>query len=380
LGSPVCFIINKPSVGGAEIFLLNLGKYMSKEFDCHIIFLFPGGEMLDKFRESGCKVHCLNFTWNPLGFLKQFKLLRVKIQEIKPEVVHTWLYISDLIGGTAASFEKVSRIFWSIRQSNISFSQNKLHTFLFIRLCGLLSNNIPHKIISCSNVAMMNHVNFAFYNKSKIEVIPNGYKTEELMFSDSARAALRSELNCTSKIKLVGIIGRYDIQKGFDNFIDVSSYINVANENCLFVFIGSGCDVSNHELVGQIEAKLSSEKYLLLGQRSDMKNIMCGLDLLLVTSRGEAFPNVLAEAMCYGLPVVTTNVGEIPIILDGICKIYNPGQNREMANAAIQILDFTDEEKATFSEKLRERIHQRYEFEDVMKRFRNTYLLTSNQP
>ncbi len=370
----ICFIINKPAIGGAELFLLRLSKYLSPQFECHIIFLFPDGEMLDKFRDSGCVIHTLYFSKLislPANFIKLIKLLRV----IKPDVVHTWLYISDLIGGVAAKIAGVKKIYWSIRQSNIRYRQNKFHTYILIRLCGLMTRFIPDKIISCATVAADIHIKHAFYKASLIKVIPNGFKTNELKFTDQARLLFRNKLTSQADLSLVGIIGRVDIQKGFDNFFAIAEIIFKKNPATRFILAGPGCVSTNPIIQDYInEYKLSGACFLLGPQNEDeVRQMLCGLDVLVIPSRGEAFPNILGEAMCIGTPVITTNVGEIPIILEGIQNCFEPGDNLGMAEWVIHFITKTDIEKTDISTKLRNRIVSRYDFDLVMKMFKEEY-------
>jgi glycosyltransferase involved in cell wall biosynthesis len=373
LKKKICFIINKPTVGGAELFLLKLIIQIQSEFDCYIIFLSSKGELLEDFKKVTKKVYFLEISANLISIAKSFNKLVNIIKDIKPDVVHSWLYISDIFGGVASYLCNVPKIIWSIRQSNLTYSQNKLHSFLLSRICGILSYLIPHKIISCSEIAKNVHIRDSFYKRSKILVIPNGYDLNYLVYDKSFRKEFRDELIIKESDTIIAIIGRYDIQKGFDNFVQIAENISKKIPHSKFLFIGPGCTNENNELISFIDRNNLTFNSYLLGPRNDIKKVLCSIDLLIIPSRGEAFPNVLGEAMSLGTLVVATNVGEIPIILHDIQKTYTPGSNQDMANEGIRLLQLAETEKEKLSTKLRNRIVERYEIESIIQSYMNTY-------
>jgi glycosyltransferase involved in cell wall biosynthesis len=372
----ICFIINKPVVGGAELFLLKLIDYMALHFECHIIFLNSQGQLKERFLNSGATVHFLELKFNPFSILKEITKLTQLLKQIRPDVVHSWLFISDLMGGLAAKIARVPLIYWSIRQSNVSFSQNNLHSYLLIRICGVLSRYIPDQIISCSAVASTNNVNDGMYVRNKIIEIPNGFDIELYKERPDHRALIRNELDVLPSVKLIGIIGRFDIQKGFDNFVNIAFMVKDKVPNVRFVFIGSGCTADNSKLQKLVNDKNLFDYSYFLGTRADLVSIYNALDLVIIASRGEAFPNVLGEAMSVGTPVVTTNVGEIPVILNGIQESYSPGSNVEMADKAVEVLQLDELAKNQLSHKLRERIVENYNLRNIMDSYRRVYAVS----
>ena len=75
--------------------------------------------------------------------------------------------------------------------------------------------------------------------------------------------------------------------------------------------IGKDLTNKNHKIVQLIDEYSLRENILLLGEREEINELMCFIDChVLSSSYGEAFPNVIAEAMACSTPCIATNVGD----------------------------------------------------------------------
>ena len=142
-------IITGLNTGGAEMMLLKLTKSMNKNlFEITIIVLSSKGILNKEFEKIGIKVNYCNIKFlRPFsGLISLYKFLK----KSKPDIVQSWLYHSDFLGGIFAFFLGVKNIVWNIRGSYIGLRLNKFHTYFIIYINGFLSKFIPKFIVSNS--------------------------------------------------------------------------------------------------------------------------------------------------------------------------------------------------------------------------------------
>jgi glycosyltransferase involved in cell wall biosynthesis len=104
--------------------------------------------------------------------------------------------------------------------------------------------------------------------------------------------------------------------------------------------VGSNIDHNNKELVNLIDEYKLNHRVHLVGERNDIPLFMNSIDLLvLCSSYGEAFPNVLNEAMSCGTPCVTTNIGDSAAIVGNTGWVIPPNNSNALAKAINKALE-----------------------------------------
>ena len=111
--------------------------------------------------------------------------------------------------------------------------------------------------------------------------------------------------------------------------------MNKKNFKFIAVLVGLNLDYDNNDLVSKIKETQLSSCIRLLGIRDDIPAVMNGIDLFVLSSISEAFPNVLNEAMACGTPCITTNVGDASLIVKNTGWVVPPKDPRSIANAVI---------------------------------------------
>lgn len=324
----VLHIITGLNNGGAEGVLTRLCLH-SKNVTHEVISLMDEGKYGPILESAGVKVHCLGMNPGKPSIFKFFKLIQL-IRQTQPDAVQTWMYHADLLGGLAAKFAGVKSIFWGIRHSTLEKDKAKRSTILIAKACARLSFWVPKKIICCAHKALEVHAALG-YKKQKLLVIPNGYDLTKLKPNQQLGCDLRKELDISENEFLIGKVGRFDPFKDHSNLLNALAIIKKQNIHFRCLLVGKDLTQENLPLVEQIAGLGLTDNVILAGQRSDIPAVMNALDLHVLSSSSEAFPNVLAEAMACGTPCVTTDVGDAMEIVGDASVVCPPRNSLELS-------------------------------------------------
>jgi glycosyltransferase involved in cell wall biosynthesis len=263
------------------------------------------------------------------GIRQLWRLLRRE----RPSIVQTWMYHADLVGGILARLATPAGVVWNIRNSTLSVEDTSSSTRLVVRLNAALSQRVPSRIVCCAVSAAEVHAGLG-YAREKLVVIPNGFDPERFRPDPAAGQALRRTLGIAPDQPVLGMVARYHPQKDHRNLLQAVARLRRDGPRPTLVLAGRGLDRANAELAAMLEAEGLRDVVHLLGPRDDVPAVMNALDVHVLASRfGEAFPNVLAEAMACGTPCVATDVGDAARIVGDCGWVVDPGQPASLAQA-----------------------------------------------
>lgn len=375
----VLHIITGLSDGGAEAVLYRICTY-DKENKHTVISLMDEGKYGPLLRKAGVGVYCLHVPRRKVNIKSLLKLYK-RIKSLQPDVVQTWMYHADLIGGVVARMAGVKSVFWGIRHSDLVPGVSPYSTILVARICALLSRFVPKFIICCSQRSMKIHKALGYCAK-KLVCIPNGYDLSHFKPDPELRKKTREELGVESNTPLLGMVARYDPQKDHKTLVAALSILKRKGIEFKCLLIGTGMIETNEGIKKIIMEEDLTDNIQLLGRREDIPAIMNALDLhVLSSSFGEAFPNVLAEAMACGTPCVATDVGDSAYIIGKTGWIV---PSKDTSNLAMAIGKALKESKDPEvwnirADSARKRITNNFEISVVVKKYNDYWgTLTKN--
>jgi glycosyltransferase involved in cell wall biosynthesis len=235
-------------------------------------------------------------------------------------------------------------------------------------------------MVTCSSRAQEVHAAIG-YRADKLHVIPNGFELDRFTPDTAARASVRAELGLAPDALLVGVVARFDAQKNHVGFVDAAAQVvekmqvqvGVAMPQLHFVLAGKDVDASNATLAQAIAARGLQGHMHLLGRRDDVPRLMAAFDVLASPSHGEAFPNVLGEAMACGVPCVVTDAGDSADIVGNTGRVVAVGDMAGLARELVAVLQLPAHERAALGTQARARVEENYEIGHVTRLYENFY-------
>lgn len=351
---------------GAENVLLRLVK--SLDFFSHTVISLTTqtpDDLTDEFKRAGIVIVHLNMKSNPFLSLTNAAQLFKIIRKINPDILQTWMYHADIIGGIIGKLAGVKTVLWNIRNGTLLTLKGQL----IARFAAKISYFIPTAIISCSKNAINYHIHLGYryegfkrrYAYENFKHIPNGIDCDVFQINQYLREHFK-KMYIPSNAKCVGFIARWHAQKDIPTFIKACSLVAQQQENVRFVMIGHQLDENNPDLMRHIQNSPGLfEKMILLGARNNIPALMNGLDILCMTSSfGEGFPNVIGEAMACGVNCVATDVGDAAEIIQDMGYVAPIGDAQKIADGILELL-----KKPKEPELLRQHILENYSLEKM---------------
>ena len=369
----VVHIIVGLSVGGAELMLRRLietQREKRSDVEQQVISLTNVGEVGSHLQAAGVSVTALSMRSGllaPLAFLRLVWLLR----RLRPDIVQTWMYHADLLGGLAARLIGCKKVIWGIRTTDIAKGGSRA-TALVRWLCARLSWWVPSRIVCAAEAARRLHVEVG-YCPDRMVVIPNGFDLTRLQAGAAEVAALRQTCGLGPDVLVVGTLGRFNAVKDQQNFVRAAGVLAQQYPAVRFLMVGRDCDAANGVLAEWIAGTGFPQRFVLLGERQDATVCLAAMDVFALPSRTEGFPNVLAEAMAMSRPCVSTDVGDAALVLGDCGEVVPPEDAQALARALARLLDMPAEQRAALGVAGRKRIEQEFSMARCTERFAAVY-------
>jgi len=337
-----------------------------------VVSLTGEGSVAAWIRELGVPVYALGARRGMPDPRAVTRLMR-RMKASRPQVVQTWMYHADLIGGLAAKLAGDIPVAWNIRQSNLDPVHSKRLTIWTAKICARLSRRIPARIVCCSDAAARIHREMG-YAADKMVVIPNGFDMESFRPDAGARVSVRTELGIGQNDPVIGLVARFDPQKDHRTFVDAASILGARLLSARFVLCGDGVTWDNQELVRWIDDAGIRDRICLLGRRDDIARLLNGFDVATLSSAyGEGFPNVVGEAMACGVPCVVTDVGDSAWIVGDTGRVVPIRDAKALADSWLALVEAGHQARQALGARARARIVEHFDLEAIAGRYAKLY-------
>lgn len=366
----IVHVITDLDIGGAEMMLHRLlcASSESAEYQHTVISLTTIGPIGEKLIARGFPV--FECGLGSLGTMPAALLrLRKLLLQVRPDIVQTWMYHADFLGGLVARSCGFKHIIWGIRSTQVPI--NSRLTGVLVKINALISHYLPEKIVCVANAAMESHRQFGFDAKRMV-VIGNGIDLDDFLAESKPLAQARI---AASQPIVIGCVGRFHPDKGQDLLLQSFAQLLQQRPNLQLMLIGRGCDASNNELRELMDLLKLHHAVQLLGERQDIASLLQSMDIYCMPSRSEGFPNGLVEAMACGLPCVATDVGDARLLGEDVVQFVAPSSVAELTKGLQSMLDTSPDVRSVLGLQAAQRIKESYSIDAVRSQFEALYSL-----
>ncbi len=321
----VMLVITGSHIGGTEKVVTFLARRLDRRrFLPVVCSVKPPGDMAREVADAGVDFFSLDFTGGPLGALRVPALsarLAREVRRRKADVVHSFLFLANIIGRLAA--RKAGKpCISSIRGEDWGRGyRGPLERLTSGMVDGYL---FPSRLLADGAAAAWR------LPPAKVTVIPN-----PVVPPPTGPPRLRPLLGLPPKAPLAAVVGRLHDEKGVDVLLRAWAMLPAGGRPWLAV-IGDG--PRRHRLEA-LAAGLGLPEVRFLGWVPRAGECLGEADALLLPSRSEGLPNVVLEAQAAGVPVAATRVGGVPeLVEDGVTGLLVPPEDPAALAAAVRSL------------------------------------------
>jgi glycosyltransferase involved in cell wall biosynthesis len=356
----VLYLDHTAKIGGGEIALLNLLRHLDRSLVFPIALLFMEGPLRERL-VGCCDTHvipladsALTAKKDGLGWRSLFQLrasLSVLLQiwrvvqfarKMEIDLIHTNSLKADIIGGIAARVAGIP-VVWHVRDRIEADYLPRIVVSVF----RFLSRKLPNFVIANSSATLATlHLN----GKRRGTAIASGVDANGCVVHDGCNVvSIKDGSNSSQATVRIGLIGRISPWKGQDIFIRAAALLKQKHPEARFEIIGApvfselAYEADLHTLCDELKVNDTVE---FAGFVENVPRRLAELDIVVhASTSGEPFGQVIIEGMAEQKPVVATNGGGVPeIVQDGVTGLLVPmGDAQRMAEAIDYLLTHPDE-------------------------------------
>lgn len=317
-----------------------------------------GGPLLDVARSHGLEVLVVSELVSPISprndvvaLAKLTKILRQR--EI--EIVHTHSAKAGALGRVAAHRAGASRIVHTLHGFPFHEFQPRATRSLYIEIERRLSL-ITDMFLATGTAVAVEAIRRGIARPEQIRTIGPAVEARCVPLSPATRMRARQILGLPADAEVIGTVGRLDFQKAPEILIDALVRMS---RSAILVWAGDGPLMD--EALRQVERMRLGDRVLLLGNRTDVPDILPAFDVFAMSSRYEGLPCVIVEAQACGIPVVATAVNAVPdVVVPGESGLLVPPGRADLLAGAIDFALANPHSAASWADVARARLGSRY--------------------
>lgn len=376
----VVYLIDTLVVGGAEKSLVDIA-INNPSIDSVFITIYKGDALAPLLEKNNIEVYKLDNTFK-YGFDAALQQLLPLIDSIKPDIIHSTLFRSDIIARKVKAVRDVVLVSSFV---NNSYAKVRYDKMSFVSKCKLFGIQLFDRwtakkvdlFISNSQTIKNSNGKSLGVNENKIKVIYRGRSSKK--FSENADVdALRTDLKINVDTKIMLNVSRLLDRKGQLDLLQSFEKITRENPNVVLLIAGEGAYRS--VLANEIEKLGLKGKAILLGSRNDIPALLQLADIFVFPSHYEGLPGALIEAMFAQKIIICSDIGENTECVTSNDAILFKTANVEELYEKMQLVLNNLEEYKKFGINAKQAAIQKFELSNIVQQYNSTYtqLLKNN--
>jgi glycosyltransferase involved in cell wall biosynthesis len=315
--------------GGAQEHVFGLlTRIDAARYEVHVISL-SSGSAVRKLQRHGIPVTVIDDPDDAIATGAVAALLG----DLRPEVIHNHMYRAELVGTRAAiALGEIGRprpfVVSTVHSSRVRSEDDRAELrILTPRMDRLIA-------VSRSIVDKLHHEG---RDTAPIQLIHNGVDLQRYDHQGPC-CTLREEYGLPAEGPIVGVVARLEPEKGHPTLLEAWPLVLAAVPDATLLVVGEG---SRREALEAMSHELGiAGRVVFTGRRDDVPAVTAALDVAVLPSYREALGLTILEAMALSRPVVASNVGGIPeMIEDGVTGLLVPPRDAEsLATAIVRLL------------------------------------------
>jgi glycosyltransferase involved in cell wall biosynthesis len=367
-------------VGGAEQILVDLAKYQGQQgHNVLIVSLRDNEYWVKSLLQSQVDVQTL-LTRVPANRFRYILALIFNCPRLfwltkcfKPDVIHTWMYLADLLGGIVA-FLLHRPVIWGIFSGSLHRQYYRSGTSLLIRSCAHLSRTLPALTVSCSAFGRRTHI-AAGYPSKGVAYIPTGFRAVHERRLAVPVQNFASTLN-TNRRKLpfrIGMLARISPEKDHSLLLRALAQLSGPDTNVVLSLAGGKGITPGSPLEAEIHELGLHDSVVLEGRVDDIGSWLSSLDLFVLLSKSEGFPTVVGEAMSFAKPCLVSDVGDVKMLLSDKAQIVPSGEIRAVVDRIKYFDLLSGSERAEIGKRNQNRVKKYFSQDLMFQRYDRVY-------
>jgi glycosyltransferase involved in cell wall biosynthesis len=231
---------------------------------------------------------------------------------------------------------------------------------------------IADRVVALTDAELNDYTKYNVYPEESLVKIHSGVDIQKFQPTSISEVEKKRSLGLDPKGQVVGFIGWLLPIKGPMHLLKAMEKVWQNYEDAVLVYIGKGdLDVDLRAEAMKISA---NGRINFLGWRDDIHEIMPVFDIFVLPSLNEGMGRVLVEAMAAGKPIVASNVGGIPDLVqpDENGLLVPPGDEKALATAIMELINNPEKAKL-MGQRGKERCHQ-FSIESMIDKIDQLYM------